>query len=187
MEIRTLCQPEVMPSAVKLDFVEWDRASGRMDLDDLRAKLGDDVAAVYWENPGYLGFIETQGEEIVELAHEAGALAIAGVDPVTLGVLTPPGALGADIACGDIQTLGMHMHAGGGCSGLHRLPRRRSRVRPGVPARALHADRVRGAGRVDRRRGDSPNAPRTARATRASTGSAPRPASGRSPPPSTCR
>jgi len=118
MEIRTLCQPEVMPTHVKLDFVDWDRASGRMDLEDLRARLGDDVAAVYWENPGYLGFIETQGEEIVELAHKAGALAIAGVDPVTLGVLTPPGALGADIACGDIQSLGMHMHAGGGCSGF---------------------------------------------------------------------
>ena len=52
------------------------------------------------------------------LAHEAGALAIAGVDPITLGVLTPPGTLGADIAVGDIQPLGMHMHAGGGCSGF---------------------------------------------------------------------
>jgi glycine dehydrogenase subunit 1 len=118
MEIRTLCQPEVMATAVKLDFVEWDRATGRMDLDDLRGKLGDDVAAVYWENPGYLGFLETQGEEIVELAHKAGALAIAGVDPVTLGVLTPPGTIGADIAVGDIQTLGIHMHAGGGTSGF---------------------------------------------------------------------
>jgi glycine dehydrogenase subunit 1 len=117
-EIRTMCQPEVMPTHVKLDVVEWDRATGRMDLGDLKAKLGDDVAAVYWENPGYLGFIETQGAEIVRLAHEAGALAIAGVDPITLGVLTPPGTLGADIAVGDIQPLGMHMHAGGGCSGF---------------------------------------------------------------------
>ena len=33
-------------------------------------------------------------------------------------MLAPPGALGADIACGDIQPLGMHMHAGGGCSGF---------------------------------------------------------------------
>ena len=54
----------------------------------------------------------------MRLAHAAGALAIVGVDPITLGVLAPPGALGADIACGDIQPLGMHMHAGGGCSGF---------------------------------------------------------------------
>ena len=76
------------------------------------------MAAVYWENPGYLGTIEDQGAEIVRIAHEHGALAIAGVDPITLGVLAPPGALGADIACGDIQCLGMHMHAGAGCSGF---------------------------------------------------------------------
>jgi glycine dehydrogenase subunit 1 len=118
MEIRTLCQPEVMPTHVKLDFVAYDPASGRMDLADLKAKLGDDVAAVYWENPGYLGFIETQGAEIVRMAHAAGALAINGVDPITLGVLAPPGSIGVDIACGDIQPLGMHMHAGGGCSGF---------------------------------------------------------------------
>jgi len=117
-EARTLCQPEEMATAVRLEQVAYGPATGRMDLDDLRAKLGDDVAAVYWENPGYLGFIEDQGAEIVRLAHEHGALAIAGVDPITLGVLSPPGTLGADIACGEIQPLGVHMHAGGGCSGF---------------------------------------------------------------------
>ncbi len=117
-EARTLCQPAVMPTHVAIDLVDYDQATGRLDLADLQVKLGDDVAAVYWENPGYLGFIEAQGAEIVRLAHAHGALAINGVDPITLGVLTPPGALGADIACGDIQPLGMHMHAGGGCSGF---------------------------------------------------------------------
>ena len=118
MEIRTLCQPESMAGATRIRFYEWDRETGMADLADLRAKLSDAVAAVYWENPGYLGTIEAQGAEIVRLAHAAGALAIAGVDPITLGVLTPPGALGADIACGDIQPLGVHMHAGGGNSGF---------------------------------------------------------------------
>jgi glycine dehydrogenase subunit 1 len=89
-----------------------------VDLADLEAKLDESIAAVYWESPGYLGTIEARGAEIVKLAHAKGALAISGVDPVTLGLLTPPGALGADIACGDIQALGMHMHAGGGCSGF---------------------------------------------------------------------
>jgi glycine dehydrogenase subunit 1 len=117
-EARTLCQPDVMPSHVAIDQVAYDPATGRLDLTDLRAKISGDVAAVYWENPGYLGTIEDQGAEIVRIAHEHGALAIAGVDPITLGVLTPPGALGADIACGDIQSLGVHMHAGGGCSGF---------------------------------------------------------------------
>ncbi|MGO8683161.1 MAG: aminomethyl-transferring glycine dehydrogenase subunit GcvPA [Thermoleophilia bacterium] len=117
-EVRTLSQPEVLPTHVKLESVDYDPASGNIDLVDLKAKLGDDVAAVYFENPGYLGNIEAQAGEIVRLAHDAGALAIIGVDPITLGVLTSPGSIGADIACGDIQPLGMHMHAGGGCSGF---------------------------------------------------------------------
>jgi glycine dehydrogenase subunit 1 len=117
-EARTLCQPAVMPSHIELVAIGFDIATGRMDLADLQAKLGDDVAAVYFENPGYLGQIESGAAEIVRLAHASGALAIAGVDPITLGVLTPPGALGADLACGDIQPLGIHMHAGGGCSGF---------------------------------------------------------------------
>ena len=95
MEIRTLCQPESMPTSTKIRFYEWDRETGMVDLADLRAKVNESHAAVYWESPGYLGTIEANGAEIVKIAHEHGALAIAGVDPITLGVLTPPGALGA--------------------------------------------------------------------------------------------
>jgi glycine dehydrogenase subunit 1 len=40
------------------------------------------------------------------------------VDPISLGVLAPPADSGADIACGDIQPLGMHLHAGGGMGGF---------------------------------------------------------------------
>jgi glycine dehydrogenase subunit 1 len=117
-EARTLCQPESMTTSTKIRLYEWDRQTGMADLADLRAKLDESIAAVYWENPSYLGTIEGRSAEIVELAHGCGALAIAGVDPITLGVLTPPGTLGADIACGDIQPLGVHLHAGGGCSGF---------------------------------------------------------------------
>ena len=187
MEARTLCQPEAMANSTKIRFYEWDRETGMADLEDLEAKLDDSFAAVYWESPGYLGTIEAKGAEIVKLAHSVGALAINGVDPITLGVLAPPGAIGADIACGDIQPLGMHMHAGGGCSGLHRLLRRRPGLRPGVPARALHSAwrRRRPASTPSARRW--PTAPATARATRARTGSARRRVCGPSPPPCTWR
>jgi glycine dehydrogenase subunit 1 len=87
-------------------------------LDALAASVSARTAAVYFENPSYLGFIETQGAEIAEIAHDHGALCVVSVDPISLGVLTPPAGYGADIVCGDIQPLGMHMQYGGGHGGF---------------------------------------------------------------------
>jgi glycine dehydrogenase subunit 1 len=98
--------------------VRMDPATGLMDLDDLRAKVSDRTAAVYFENPSFLGTVEIGARDIVETAKKAGALAIAGVDPITLGVIAPPGDYGADIVVGDIQPLGIHMNGGGGLAGF---------------------------------------------------------------------
>lgn len=89
-----------------------------LDVDDLRSKTDGRVAAVFIENPAFLGVIETKGREIAEVAHAAGALFVVCADPSSLGVLTPPSGYGADIACGDIQPLGMHMHFGGARGGF---------------------------------------------------------------------
>ena len=98
--------------------VKCDRAHGVMDLKDLQTKLKSNAAAaVLYENPSYLGFLETQAEEIASLAHEAGALVVASSDPACLGVMESPLNLGADLVCGDIQPLGMHMQFGGGQAG----------------------------------------------------------------------
>ena len=104
---------------LRVEDVAFDPATGLLDLDALRAALaGGDVAAVLVENPTYLGAVETRGPAIVGLAHAAGAIAVVSVDPSTLGVLAPPAAWGADIACGDIQPLGMHQQFGGGHAGF---------------------------------------------------------------------
>jgi glycine dehydrogenase subunit 1 len=102
----------------KLVRVAHHPATGLLDLADLEAKVGDRTAAVYFETPGYLGVIETQAPDIVQLAHARGALAVAGVDPISLGVLAPPGEYGADIAVGDLQPLGIRMNGGGGLAGF---------------------------------------------------------------------
>lgn len=92
--------------------------SGLMDLKALEQALDDTCAAVYFENPAYLGNFETQAEQIAALAHAHGSLCVASVDPLTLGVINPPAAYEADIACGDIQSLGIHMWFGGGHGGF---------------------------------------------------------------------
>lgn len=89
-----------------------------LNTDDLRAKIDEKTAAVFIENPTFLGNIELNGKEISEITHEKGALFVVFVDPSSLGVLTPPSGYGADIACGDIQPLGIHMYYGGGRGGF---------------------------------------------------------------------
>jgi glycine dehydrogenase subunit 1 len=116
--IRTYCQPTEMESSLEVVQVAADAASGRLDLADLTAKLGPDVAAVYFENPAYLGTIETGAAEIAKLARAAGAETVVGVDPASLGVLTAPGDYGADIVTGPVQPLGVHMQCGGGAGGF---------------------------------------------------------------------
>ena len=112
-KIRDYCAPDI-----EIAPVDYDRQTGQMSLNALRAKISPKTAAVLFENPSYLGFIETRGDEISKLAHEHGAECIVGADPISLGVLAPPAHYGADIVYGDIQPLGMHMQFGGGHAGL---------------------------------------------------------------------
>lgn len=113
MIIENYCDP-----GVKISKLAYDEKTGMMDLEDLKSKLSANTAAIYFENPSFLGFLETNGSEISRLAHGAGAISIVGVDPSSLGVIEPPSAYGADIICGDLQPLGMHMNYGGGQSGF---------------------------------------------------------------------
>ena len=92
--------------------------TGLIDLDDVKGKLTPNTACLYMENPSYLGMIETQGKEIATLAHANGSLFTVGVNPMSLGVLAPPGDYGADIVSGDTQPLGVHMNYGGGTCGF---------------------------------------------------------------------
>ncbi len=98
--------------------VGFDPATGLLDIADLKANVSDKTAAVYFENPAYLGVIETGAAEICKVAKAAGALVIVGVDPTSLGVLEAPANYGADYAVGDLQPLGLHMSYGGGLAGF---------------------------------------------------------------------
>jgi glycine dehydrogenase subunit 1 len=116
--ISNFCNPTDMPGALKIRKVTYDPKTGKIDLKDLRKNINPKTACVYFENPGYLGVIEDQGEEIAELAHKVGAEVVVGVDPISLGILSPPSDYGADIVCGEVQPLGVHMSAGGGLAGF---------------------------------------------------------------------
>jgi glycine dehydrogenase subunit 1 len=101
-----------------IKLIKNDPVTGQVSLEDLKSKITSKTAAVHIENPTYLGFIESQCKEISEIAHDHGALFTVGVEPLSLGVLAPPGEYGADIVCGEGQPLGMHMNFGGGLLGF---------------------------------------------------------------------
>jgi len=112
-KIRDYCKPEI-----EVKLLDYDSETGQLDPNSLKAEISSKTAAVYFENPSYLGFIETHGDEISKIAHDHGAICIVGVDPISLGILAPPIEYGLDIVCGDLQPLGMHMQFGGGHAGF---------------------------------------------------------------------
>ncbi len=103
---------------VSVEFIDYCPETGLIEIEDLENKISEDVAAVYFENPSYLGLIEHQGKSISDIVHLNGALCIVGVDPTSLGILTPPVDYGADIVTGEVQSLGNHMFMGGGLCGF---------------------------------------------------------------------
>ena len=111
--ITNYCLPDI--SIKKIDI---DQATGNVNFRALEEAVSNKTAAVYFENPSYLGMISMHSAEIAELAHMHGAECVVGVDPISLGVIAPPSAYGADIVCGDIQSLGMHIQFGGGQAGF---------------------------------------------------------------------
>ena len=112
-KIRDYCKPDI-----EVKLLDYDSETGQLDLNSLEAEISSKTAAVYFENPSYLGLIEAHGDEISKIAHDHGSICIVGVDPISLGILAPPVEYGADIVCGDIQPLGMHMQFGGGHAGF---------------------------------------------------------------------
>src|SRR5262249_59470834 len=73
---------------------------------------GGGAAALLLETPNPFGLVEDV-PALVEAAHDAGALALASVDPISLGLLAAPGELGVDVAVGNGQALGNYQAYGG--------------------------------------------------------------------------
>jgi glycine dehydrogenase subunit 1 len=116
--IRNFCGSATDSGEIKIKMIDYDRDTGMVDLNFLEREISEKVACVYFENPNFLGVIESEAQEISDIVHRHGAESVCGVDPITLGVLSPPAEYGVDIACGEAQPLGIHMNGGGGSCGF---------------------------------------------------------------------
>jgi glycine dehydrogenase subunit 1 len=122
--VETYCEgPELRLRSVPV-------GDGVTDLDALRKAVTDRAAAVVVQSPNFFGCLEDL-RAAAEIAHGAGALLVAVSDPANLGLLTPPGALGADIVVGEGQGLGVPMGFGGPNLGVFATRKELVRRMPG--------------------------------------------------------
>jgi len=94
-----------------LEVVEVPHTDGVTDPDELR-KATEDAACVIFQQPNFFGCLEP-APELAAAANDADALAVAHVDPVSLGVLEAPGRYGCAIAIGEGQGAGNYQSYGG--------------------------------------------------------------------------
>ncbi|ANB58372.1 aminotransferase class I and II family protein [Anoxybacillus sp. B7M1] len=95
-----------------LEVVEIPQQNGVTDLEMLKKEMNDDVACVIVQYPNFFGQIEPL-KEIEPIAHSGKGMLVVASNPLALGVLTPPGAFGADIVVGDAQPFGIPAQFGG--------------------------------------------------------------------------
>ena len=109
MTLRTM-QTYCFGSGAELVIVP--QKDGVTDIDALKSMTDDTTAGFYMQQPNYYGLIE-DAEVLGQVAHEAGAKYVMGVNPISLGIMKTPAEYGADIAVGEGQPLGMSLAFGG--------------------------------------------------------------------------
>src|SRR3954468_2534252 len=94
------------------EVVEVPLKDGATDVAALEQALDEDTAAVFLQYPNFLGTVEDLAA-LAPVAKSTGALLVVSADAPTLGVLKPPGELGADVVVGEGQPLGNRLDFGG--------------------------------------------------------------------------
>src|SRR5215218_3156847 len=105
-------------------------ADGATDVEALAAAVDDDTAAVFVQQPNFLGTVEDLGA-LSEAGKRTGALLVCAADPIPLGILKPPGELGVDVCVGEGQTLGNRLDFGGPSFGFFAAADKFIRKMPG--------------------------------------------------------
>ncbi len=100
---------------ITIDPIALDQ--GITSLADLKAKIDQQTAAVIIQHPNFLGNLE-EVFDISPVVRAAQALFVTSTDPISLGLLEPPGSYDVDIATGEGQCLGNSLNFGGPYLGI---------------------------------------------------------------------
>ncbi|HTY13007.1 MAG TPA: aminomethyl-transferring glycine dehydrogenase subunit GcvPA [Candidatus Omnitrophota bacterium] len=121
--LRTYCRS----AGIKVSELPFDNKSGTTPAND---KVFSGSACYILQQPNFFGCIEPVAG-LADKIHKEGALFIVSADPVSLGILTPPGEYGADVAVGEGQSLGNAMNFGGPGLGIFAVKKALLRQIPG--------------------------------------------------------
>lgn len=98
---------------INIEKVDFDETSGKINIADLRSKLGDDIGGLIFQSPNFFGVIE-EADQITEIAHGSGIIATQIVaEAFSLPFLSSPGSNGVDIVVGEAQSFGLPLSYGG--------------------------------------------------------------------------
>ena len=103
---------------------------GKTDIEALKGLLNAGVASVYVQQPNFFGQFE-DAEAIAELVHANGSMFVLGCNPIALGIMKTPRDMGADVAVGEAQPLGMPLSYGGPYLGYMATTTKHMRKLPG--------------------------------------------------------
>lgn len=112
------------------EIVELEMDNGVTSASELENVIDDNTSCVLVQTPNFFGCLEDI-EELIEITHKNKALFIACVNPMSLGIIKPPGEYNVDIAVGDIQVFGNYVYYGGPHAGFFAVNKELMRKIPG--------------------------------------------------------
>lgn len=108
---RAVVEQYVRSQIVQLEWIDFD-PNGNLNLEDFQRMIDDNTAAILLQYPNFFGCVENVAD-FSRLAKEKGALTIVCANPLIYGLFSSGDEIGADIAVGDCQPLGLPLHFGG--------------------------------------------------------------------------
>ncbi len=117
---RKVLETMLLPQGVILETVAYEPTRGVVDVMALSDLNCDGLAAIVLPQPNFFGRLE-EVDKLTTLAHELGILVIGVVNPMALTLIKPPGQwgdTGADIVCGEGQSMGIPLASGGPYFGI---------------------------------------------------------------------
>ncbi|MEM3600987.1 MAG: aminomethyl-transferring glycine dehydrogenase, partial [Thermoplasmata archaeon] len=97
-EKKSVLQNYVKGLNMKIREYSYDKNSGKLDIESIKNLLSENTSAVYAEIPNFFGVID---ENVLKIRELGNFIYIVGVNPISLGLLKPPGEYGADIVIGE--------------------------------------------------------------------------------------